>query len=195
LKKYYLDSNILVAISVGKEKEPDQFRLSSKILKEIRDGRIMGVVSSLVLMEVVTVLRLQAGWEQHNVEFLSDKEHLDFILDKSEMTYHSMMFELLQLPNVKLESGRHVELDRIMKSALAVLQKTWGRITHSRKSTRPGSKDAKVGRFKVLGSVDMVHAFLVKNTGCDGLITLDRSFEEIRGFGEFDNMEFRILTR
>ena len=61
MKKSYLDANILIAISVGPDKERDQFRMARGVLNDIKNGVIIGIVSPLVLMEVISVMRKQKG--------------------------------------------------------------------------------------------------------------------------------------
>ena len=118
MKKAYLDANILLAISAGPKKEPKQFRLAAKVLEEIKAGKIIGIVSSLTLMEVIAVLRTQKGREKHNLVKLSNEKQLEFVLHESKSMYEKLMGELIKLPNLKFELGRHADLNRYYETEL-----------------------------------------------------------------------------
>jgi predicted nucleic acid-binding protein len=193
LKKAYLDANILLAISAGSTKEPDQYRMAVGILDEIKEGKIVGVISSLTLMEVIAVLRTQKGREKHNLKGLSDEKRLEFVLNGSKSMYDKLMGELLQLPGIKFELGKHTDLNKLMNSAFDILQRIKGKVRFYTRCSKCGSRDVSYTAFKGMGSDDMIHALLAKDVGCDYLITFDKDFEDLKIFDEFDGLEFRIL--
>lgn len=193
MKKAYLDANILLAISAGSEKEPNQFRLAAGILEEIKAGKIAGIVSSLTLMEVIAVLRTQKGREVHNMGRLSGERQLEFVLKESRSMYDKLMGELIKLPSLKFELGRHADLNRLMGQAFGVLQKTKGKVRSYDRCSKCDSQNVSYTAFKGLGSDDIIHALLAKDAGCDCLITFDRDFDGLEGFEEFEGLEFRVL--
>ena len=148
MKKAYLDANILLAISAGPKKEPKQFRLAAKVLEEIKAGKIIGIVSSLTLMEVIAVLRTQKGREKHNLVKLSNEKQLEFVLHESKSMYEKLMGELIKLPNLKFELGRHADLNNIMKQAFDVLQKINGKVRFYHRCSRCGSQGVEYTAFK-----------------------------------------------
>ena len=195
MKKAYLDANILLAISAGSEKEPTQFKLSIKILDEIKKGSIIGIVSPLTLMEVIAVLRTQKGREKHNLKKFPYKEQSKFVLEESKLMYDTLIKELMQLPNLKFELGKHTDLNELMNQAVAVLQKTEGDVKYRNRCSRCGSQNVNYTAFKGLGSDDIIHALLAKDAGCDCLITFDQDFESLKEFEDFEGLEFRVLKR
>lgn len=193
MKKAYLDANVLLAISAGSKKEPNQFRLASIILEEIKAGKITGIVSPLTLMEVIAVLRTQKGRERHNLDRLSNKQQLEFVLNESKSMYDKLMGELIKLPNLKFELGRHVDLNKLMGQALGVLEKTRGKTRFYHRCSRCGSQNVSYTAFKGLGSDDAIHALLARDAGCDCLVTFDKDLDDLKEFEEFEGLEFRVL--
>ena len=106
MKKAYLDANILLAIPAGSRKEPSRFKLAVKVLDEIKHGRIVGVVSSLTLMEVLAVLRTQKGKERPRLERLPVEDRLEFVLNESKSMYDRLITELMKMSNLKFELGK-----------------------------------------------------------------------------------------
>lgn len=193
MRKAYLDANILLAISAGKEKEPDQFRLAERVLGEIRDGKIQGVISSLTLMEVIAVLRTQKGREKEKIDGLSREKQLEYVLNESKNMYEKLMRELLQLSNIKFDLGKHTDINKLMDQAFDILQHTKGKVRFFNRCKRCGTEHVNYSMFKGLGSDDIIHALLAKDIGCDYLITFDKDFEELKERDEFQGLEFRVL--
>lgn len=193
MKKAYLDANILLALAAGKEKEPEQYRLAETILEEIKSGKIQAVISSLTLMEILAVLRAQKGREKNNLTGLSREKQVEFVIKESNSMNHILISELIRLPNVKFEFGRHVDLNKLMDQALEILKKVNGKVKFYNKCKRCGSENVNYSTYKGLGTDDMIHVLLAKDGGCDQLITFDGDFEEIKGFSEIEPLEIIVL--
>jgi len=193
LKKAYLDSNILLSLSAGEKKESDQYRLAVRILDEIKNGKIEAVISSLTLMEVLAVLRMQKGREKHNLDGLTSEKQLEYVLNKSGEMYGTLVGELLKLTNIKFDLGKHTDLNKLMDQAFTILQKTKGKVKFYNRCTRCGTKNLNYSAYKGLGSDDLIHALLAKDGGCDQLITFDRDFEVLKELDEFEGLQFRVV--
>lgn len=184
---------MLLAVSAGPKKEPRQFEIATRVLNEIRRGSIVGIVSSLTLMEVLAVLRTQKGRQIHTLNKLSGYKQTEFVLNESKSMYDKLMGELIKLPNMKFDLGRHVDLNNILDRAFDVLQKTKGKVRFYHRCSKCGSTNVRYTAFKGLGSDDAIHALLAKDAGCDSLFTFDKDFEDLEAFEEFKGLEFRIL--
>lgn len=193
MKKAYLDSNILLSLSAGEKKESDQYRLAVRILDEIKNGKIEAVISSLTLMEVLAVLRMQKGREKHNLDGLTSEKQLEYVLKESGEMYGTLVGELLKLTNIKFDLGKHTDLNKLMDQAFTILQKTKGKVKFYNRCTRCGTKNLNYSAYKGLGSDDLIHALLAKDSGCDQLITFDRDFEVLKELDEFEGLEFRVV--
>lgn len=193
MKKAYLDANILLALSAGEKKERDQYKLAVRILDEVKDGKIEAVISSLTLMEVIAVFRTQKGREKHKLTGLSGEEQQEYVLNESKEMYDILMRELLKLPSLKFDLGKHTDLNKLMDQAFGILQKTKGKVRFYNRCTRCGSQNVNYSAFKGVGSDDVIHASLAKDVGCDQLITFDRDFEDLKELDEFEGLEFRVV--
>ncbi|MCE2499061.1 MAG: type II toxin-antitoxin system VapC family toxin [Nitrosopumilaceae archaeon] len=182
VRKYYLDSNILLAVSAGPGKEPNQFRMSMGVLDQIRRGETIGVVSSLTLMEVITVLRVKKGREKSSLDSMRPDQQSEFVLRESKSMYDKLVTELMKLPNLKFEYGRRADVYSVMRDALAILHEIRGKV-------RPDGNS----RFGGAGTVDVIHALLAKDMGCDELVTFDTGFEEMGGIDALESLKFRVL--
>jgi len=150
LKKAYLDANILLSLSAGEKKESDQYRLAVRILDEIKNGKIVAVISSLTLMEVLAVFRMQKGREKHNLDGLTSEKQLEYVLKESDGMYGTLMRELLKLPNIKFDLGKHTDLNKLMDQAFTILQKTKGKVKFYNRCTRCGTKNLNYSAYKGL---------------------------------------------
>ena len=183
VRKTYLDSGILISLAQGPEKEPDQFRMATGILNKIRNGETIGVVSALALMEVVMVLRVKKGREKHILDKMTPDEQLKYVLRESKSMYDELIAELVRMPNLKFEQGgRRMGAGAAMMDALGILRNVTGKI-----------RNAGGSRFSGAGPVDVIHALLAKDSGCDELVTFDTDFEEMCRFDALEDLEFRVL--
>lgn len=183
VRKTYLDSNVLLAVSAGLEKEPDQFRMATRVLDEIGSGDALGTVSSLALMEVITVMRVKKGRETHRLGSMPDDQQSEFVLRESRSMYGKLIAELMKLPGLKFEHGQNMGVGTVMKNALNIIHETGGHV-------RPSGKS----RFSGVGTVDVLHTLLAKNMGCDELVTFDKGFDEMARIAAFEGLTFRILN-
>ena len=129
-------------------------------------------------MEVLAVLRTQKGREKHNLVKLSNEKQLEFVLGESKSMYEKLTEELMKLPNLKFEYGRHVDLNNIMKQAFDILQRSNGKVRLYHRCSKCGSNDVEYTAFKGLGSDDTIHVLLAQDAGCDYFITFDQDFEK-----------------
>ena len=64
MQKTYIDTNILIAYVSGPQKDPFQYPKAKRIFDEIKQGKYVGVFSTLTLIEVKGVLRSLLGRER-----------------------------------------------------------------------------------------------------------------------------------
>ena len=65
--------------------------------------------------------------------------------------YEKLMGELIKLPNLKFELGRHADLNSIMNQAFDVLQKINGKVRFYHRCSRCGSQGVEYTAFKGAG--------------------------------------------
>jgi predicted nucleic acid-binding protein len=193
LKKAYLDANILLALAAGEKKEGRQYKAAVNIFDEIRDGKFVAVISSLTLMEVLAVFRTQKGREQSALNGLESKKQLEYVINESKTMYEVLIGQLLRLPNVKFDAGKHTDLNKLMDRALEILQKTSGKVRFFNTCKRCGSENVNYSFYKGMGSDDIIHALLARDLDCEYFITFDRDFEVLQDLEELEPLEFRVI--
>lgn len=193
MKKAYLDANILLVKAAGPEKEPRQYPLAEKVFEEIKRGEYLAVISSLTLIEVLAVLRTQKGREMESLASLSNEKRIEFVISESKSMYDSILFELLQLPNIKFDLGGHGDMKTIFDVAFDIMQEKEGVVKIHNSCKKCGSENKPHSVYKGFGSDDIIHALFAKDIGCDMFITFDSDFGKLRGDERIEPLEFRIL--
>ncbi len=157
--------------------------MAGRVLDEIGSGDALGTVSSLALMEIITVMRVKKGRETHLLDSMPDDQQSEFVLRESRSMYGKLIAELMKLPGLRFEHGQNMGMGTVMKSALNIIHETGGHV-------RPGGKS----RFSGVGTVDVLHTLLAKDMGCDELVTFDKGFDEMAKIAAFEGLTFRILN-
>lgn len=191
MKRAYLDANILIAYVFGQEKEPRQFWKSQAIFEDIKQGKITGIISTLTLMEIMGVFRSIKGSELSSLRGLSDRAQLEYVLQESKSMYDIIIHELLQMPNLVFEKGKQTNLQNTLTDAFAILEKIRGVVKIYDSCAKCGS-DHPVSVHKAVAMVDILHALIAKDVGCDVIITFDKGFNELKSHEKFDSIEFDV---
>ncbi len=157
--------------------------MATRVLDEIGSGDALGTVSSLALMEVITVMRVKKGRETHRLGSMPDDQQSEFVLRESRTMYGKLIAELMRLPGLKFEHGQNMGVGTVMKNALNTIHETGGHVRSSGKS-----------RFSGVGTVDVLHALLAQNMDCNELVTFDKGFDEMARIAAFEGLTFRILN-
>ena len=103
-----MDSNILVAIIEGPEKECSQYTMAKQILDDVKCGKIQAVISSLTLSEIFFVLKTQLSKNMSELAGMDKKEKIEYVDRASKIKYDKLKCILLELPNVKFDDGSTV---------------------------------------------------------------------------------------
>ncbi len=82
--------------------------MATRVLDEIGSGDALGTVSSLALMEVITVMRVKKGRETHRLSSVPDDQQSEFVLRESRSMYGKLIVELMKLPGLKFEHGQNM---------------------------------------------------------------------------------------
>ena len=82
-----MDSNILVAIIEGPEKECSQYTMAKQILDDVKCGKIQAVISSLTLSEIFFVLKTQLSKNMSELAGMDKKEKIEYVDRASKIKY------------------------------------------------------------------------------------------------------------
>jgi len=191
VKKAYLDANILIAYAVGPEKD-NQYYKSKEIFDKIRQNTFVGVISTLTLAEILGVLRvIKASEDLEYLNKLRSQEQLDYVLNESKILFDTMVGELLQMPNVMFERGKNTNFQSMLDDVLSVLNNIKGVVKIYNNCKKCGS-NLPVSTHKGVATVDLLHALMAKDIGCDSLITFDKGFNELKSESKFDSIEIDV---
>lgn len=191
MQKAYVDTNILIAYVSGPEKDPLQHPKAKQIFDEIKQGKYVGVFSTLTLIEVKGVLRTLLGRDRTLLQTIDERKQSDYIKKESTETYNVLLAELLKLPNVKFEKGRQVNFQSILDDADQIMDDTKGtvRFYNNCGVCKSQYKNSAHKQILVAG---ILHALLAKDTGCDSLITFDKGFNALTGNSQIGSMQIIV---
>lgn len=192
MKRAYLDSNIILAYAAGPIKEPEQYSKAKKIFEEIKSNQFIGIISILTLMETLGVMRAQKAREKEQLLGLDRKDQLYYVLKESKEMYDVTTHEILQMPNVKLEAGKVIDMKKLFEMAYEIMLQVRGNVKFRRYCKKCGS-DNSFFDYKGLGTDDIIHILLAKEIGCDIFITFDSDFGELINHEKIEPIEIRLL--
>ena len=178
-----MDSNILLAIIGGPEKEGNQYTMANQILDEVKFGKIQAVISSLTLSEIFFVLKTQLSRNTSELAGMDKEEKIKHINKVSKIEHDKLKGILLKLPNVKFDDGSNAYTKELFSDILNIMGKIKGRMKYHNRCSKCNA-DHQSNNFKSAGIDDILHVMIAKNTRCDELITFDQDFEELDMFEE-----------
>lgn len=191
MKKAYLDANILIDYVVGPEEGNNQYAKALSVFSEIKEGKILGVVSTLTQMEILGVFRMIKGSELEEIKSKPEKSRLEYVLKESKGMFEKMMSEIIRMPNIKLEKGKTTNLQTVLNEALTIMNDIKGDIRFFNHCKKCGSENQSSGH-RAVATVDILHAILARDIGCESLITFDKGFNELKNMENFTNLEIDV---
>ena len=175
MQKFYIDTNVLISYISGPQKEPTQYPKAQKIFNELKQGSYIGVISTLVLIEVKGVIRTILGADRAQLETIEQSKQADHVKSESQKIYNELIAELLQLPNIKFEKGRQSNFQSVLDAANQIMDDIQGDVRFYNTCGNCGAQ-YKSSKHKQILAADILHALLAKDTACDSLITFDKGF-------------------
>jgi predicted nucleic acid-binding protein len=191
VQKAYIDTNILIAYVSGPNKEPDQFPKAERVFNEIKQGKFIGVISTLALIEIKGVLRAILGADRAQLQSIPEKKQADYVKAKATEIFQALVSELLRLPNIKFEKGRQTNFQSILDSANDIMDDIKGTVRFYCTCGNCGAP-YKNSKHKQILAADILHALLAKDTACDSLITFDKGFSALIGNQYIDPMQIQV---
>lgn len=191
MQKTYIDTNILIAYVSGLQKDPFQYPKAKQIFDEIKQGKYVGVFSTLTLIEVKGVLRSLLGRERSLLQTIDTHKQSDFIKKESTDAYNILLAELLKLPNVKFEKGKQANFQSILDNADQIMDDIKGFVKFYN-NCGVCKSNYKNSAHKQILVADILHTLLAKDIGCDSLITFDKGFNALTGNAQIGLMQIIV---
>jgi len=192
VQKVYIDTNILISYVSGPQKEPREYPKAKQIFEDIKQGKYIGVISTLTLLELKGVIRTILGYERTQLETIPQQKQADHVKTKSVEIYNLLVGELLQLSSIKFEKGRQTNFQSVLDIANEIMDEIKGTI---RFYDNCGVCRApyKSSKHKQILAADIFHALLAKDTSCDSLITFDNGFRSLIGNSKIEPLQIQVM--
>ncbi len=191
MDKIYLDTNIIIAYTIGSKKEPDQHRRAKLVIDGISQGRYAGVISILALTELMGVIRMLVSKNKEEMIRIPEKKQDAYVKDKASKIYQSTTSTIMRLPNVKLEKGGSARLDDVLARGLELMEKSIGSQRFHKKYEQCSADHVGIN-YKQVMFADILHAIIAHDSQCDELYTFDKGFLGLRGLDEIEPLKITI---
>ncbi len=191
MQKVYIDTNVLVSYVSGPQKEPREYPKAKQIFDDIKQGKYIGVISTLTLIELQGVLRTLKGYERTILEDMQPNKQSDYVKTEATNIYNTLMAELLKLQYVKFEKGRQTNFQSILDIAYKIMDEIKG-IVKLYNNCGICKSNYKSSVHKQILVADILHALLAKDTSCDSLITFDKGFSTLIGNSHIGSMQIIV---
>ncbi|MGI0056525.1 MAG: type II toxin-antitoxin system VapC family toxin [Nitrosarchaeum sp.] len=159
---FYLDTNIFVYYFKSKF-YPDNSKIAKLFLEKIENGKYQGVISNLVLMELIKQLHEIA------VEFEQRYSQADWKKEIEMAISTIYKIKNLDVKNDIIENNINLSYKDILDNGLQIMTKYQGSVETKSKIVHDG-----------IHSMDAFHIITAKKLGCSKLATFDKDFCETK---------------
>lgn len=186
----YFDSSIWVDLMIGHGRRQE----FAKAQVKRANGKEKAVVSSLVLMEVIEVLRKRIIEREPHDSSATSKGTVLKEKAAKKIDLFLQTIATLDAQGKILVSDPPGTLQLHFQRSLSVYKGTDFRVedTDFCFACRRG-KD-KTYRTRMMGQFDIQHALLAKHTGCKEIVSADKAFSTLNTLPEFSGITVKIST-
>ncbi len=154
MDRIYLDINLLLYALCSKDK-PDLTEKARHVINFIKEGVFLGIVSELVLLELISGLRKSI--------FRGRTEYLT--INEIQRNVSAIIFLIFQILNLILFRSSQTFAE-IEKEASSLMEKYPGQVIN--------------GKYKFIHPLDVLHIILAKEAGCTAIYTNDIAYEQLK---------------
>jgi predicted nucleic acid-binding protein len=178
--KAYLDANILISYVNGPVLEPKNYPKAKRVWDEIKEGKYKGVVSTLVLQEVLSVFRRMKGQEIDILSPLSYDQRNKYVSSESQSMFSELLKSLMRISTDKIifENCDTVESLAFYTDSFDLYTKYFGEVRFYQTCNQCKSETVN-STYKGLAPMDIIHIMLANRLECDSFITLDKGYSAI----------------
>jgi len=178
----YVDTNVFLAYTIGKDKEQKKYPLAKDFLEGLESRNEEAVISFLTLTEILSVIRKDRSREFETLTSLgTEQERCNHIIDGAKTIYYQLLSVMLKIPNIKFMPKKDLDINLLFSSAFTMLESTRGKVDfhHFCKNCGNEKNDKFFSGLKCVGAVDLIHLLIAKELSCDKLVTFDQGFTEL----------------
>jgi len=191
----YLDANIPIAFTVGPEKEHDTYYYSEQVFDDIDAGLYQGILTHLVLMEILNVFRLIKGREYDDIiKHKTDKDREKYVKSESDNMYQDMIVKMYKVPDkIIFQNCNAIDAGDILRYGLILLNSKFGHVETWERECINCHVKKNYSNYRGLSPLDICHIVLAHRLKCDKFITTDKSYNKLIGELDLDPLEIVIM--
>lgn len=180
----YLDTSIWLSFGFSKDKNHLK---ALDIIKKIRSGAYVALISRHVLSEVLDVLKDRAVTHPTVKTSQDPKIHRNL----AEAWFKGFMTKILGLPNVRIRDPT-TPLVQILKDRQQVLTQVWGNFSTSNKCPICHSAFNFL-EYHCPARDDALHVIIADENHCDLLLAFDEDFAILGKLARFAHMPIQVV--
>ena len=203
IEKVYIDTNILINYSLGKEKveKEEHFTIAKKVFDDAINGNYKIAISNFLLSETLHALRsiatrsafkeLGGGFSQSQlIKIANSKDFQDEIKRESWNAFREVVDKVTKDPkHFVLETEEQVYLGTLFQEGLNILMTTFGDLRVFRYRCRMCDNymkcyDCRINSeivYRAVNAPDLTHISIAQTLGCNRFFTMDKYFDKIAG--------------
>lgn len=201
IEKVYIDTNILINYSLGKEKvgKEEHFVVAKKVFDDAVDGNYKIAISKFLLSETLHALRniatrsafkeLGGGLSQTKlIDMANSKDFQDGINRESWEAFRKVVDKVTTDPkHFVLETEQQTYSVTLFQEGLNILMTTFGDLRVFRYRCRMCDNYLNCYRcrtnseiaYKAVNALDLTHISIAHTLGCSRFLTMDKYFNKI----------------
>lgn len=187
----YLDSSILVSWILPNDRRHAR---ALEVISSIKNGQVIGVISSLGILETIDVIRKRVAQNYPYTE-PSDKMDLTPIKDAINKKIEEFLdgITILASKSQIIWNDPSLNMDKIFDEAFAVQRGSFGTIRHATNCIGcEKSLDENKYYYFGAGQYDVQHAIIAKSLKVNMLRTFDGGFKYLIGLENFKGLSIVI---
>ena len=201
IEKVYIDTNILINYSLGKEKvgKEEHFTIAKKVFDDAINGKFKIAISIFLLSETLHALRsiatrsafkeLGGGLSQSElIKIANSKNFRDEIEKESWKAFREVVDKVTKDPkHFVLEPEKRVYSGNPFQEGLNIIMTTFGNMRVFRFRCRMCDNYMDCLQcginceivYRAVNAPDLTHISIAQTLGCSQFITMDQSFDKI----------------
>jgi predicted nucleic acid-binding protein len=169
------------------------YHKAEEIVNKIKSGEVKGVVTHLVLLEILNALRRIFGREYNNIQYLDPIKRQEYVKNESYKVYQQIVSTLLAEPEIEFKLTNGIDSGNLFSLSLNILNDYFGEVRVNYSQCKLCRLREDYSYYKGLGPMDVSHALLSHELGCTYFYTMDKDFNRIKARKEIDPTKIMVF--
>lgn len=185
----YFDSSIWLSYLLQDRHYLD----AEKSLKRIEEGDDIALISSLIMLEIIEVIRKRITENESYVGLTADvKQKIKTSIDEKTREFIDKVTKLVAQGKAEIRNPEE-PLEGYLKETLALFSPNFGEISEFDYCFICNRKTNMRYRYRGLGHYDMQHAMNAKDCHAKEIVSVDKAFSQLRNIQEFNSLKVTVL--